>query len=150
MQGPKNIRVNCLSAGPVNTLAARGIGGFLVGRRCQNTASTRKMRVGSRPPAGYLGLCMMRLQELSKVAAERAPLRRNPSADEVSPQAVLGLQALALLMIEVVWNATQVAKSAVFLASDMASGITGQTIYGKYRTEGLRAANLSRASCITG
>jgi enoyl-[acyl-carrier protein] reductase I len=26
--GPKKIRVNCISAGPVNTLAARGIGGF--------------------------------------------------------------------------------------------------------------------------
>src|SRR5262245_66612190 len=26
--GPKNIRVNCISAGPVQTLAARGIGGF--------------------------------------------------------------------------------------------------------------------------
>lgn len=26
--GPQKIRVNCLSAGPVNTLAARGIGGF--------------------------------------------------------------------------------------------------------------------------
>jgi len=26
--GPKEIRVNCISAGPVNTLAARGIGGF--------------------------------------------------------------------------------------------------------------------------
>ncbi len=26
--GPRNIRVNCLSAGPVNTLAARGIAGF--------------------------------------------------------------------------------------------------------------------------
>jgi len=26
--GPKKIRVNCLSAGPVNTLAARGIAGF--------------------------------------------------------------------------------------------------------------------------
>jgi len=26
--GPKNIRVNCISAGPVNTLAARGIRGF--------------------------------------------------------------------------------------------------------------------------
>src|SRR5207244_1209793 len=26
--GPKKIRVNCLSAGPVNTLAARGISGF--------------------------------------------------------------------------------------------------------------------------
>ena len=28
--GPKKIRVNCLSAGPVNTLAARGIAGFSV------------------------------------------------------------------------------------------------------------------------
>lgn len=54
-----------------------------------------------RSAAAYLGLCMLRLQELSKVAAERAPLRRNPSADEVSAQAVLGLQALALLMMEV-------------------------------------------------
>ena len=27
--GPKKIRVNCISAGPVNTLAARGISGFL-------------------------------------------------------------------------------------------------------------------------
>src|SRR4029079_17204012 len=26
--GPKRIRVNCISAGPVNTLAARGIAGF--------------------------------------------------------------------------------------------------------------------------
>jgi enoyl-[acyl-carrier protein] reductase I len=26
--GPKNIRVNCISAGPMNTLAARGIAGF--------------------------------------------------------------------------------------------------------------------------
>ena len=27
--GPKKIRVNCISAGPVNTLAARGIAGFM-------------------------------------------------------------------------------------------------------------------------
>src|SRR5438045_5935620 len=27
--GPKKIRVNCISAGPVNTLAARGISGFM-------------------------------------------------------------------------------------------------------------------------
>jgi enoyl-[acyl-carrier protein] reductase I len=26
--GPKKIRVNCISAGPMNTLAARGIAGF--------------------------------------------------------------------------------------------------------------------------
>jgi enoyl-[acyl-carrier protein] reductase I len=28
--GPKKIRVNCISAGPVNTLAARGISGFML------------------------------------------------------------------------------------------------------------------------
>src|SRR5580692_1130658 len=28
--GPKKIRVNCISAGPVNTLAARGIAGFML------------------------------------------------------------------------------------------------------------------------
>jgi enoyl-[acyl-carrier protein] reductase I len=27
--GPKKIRVNCISAGPMNTLAARGIAGFM-------------------------------------------------------------------------------------------------------------------------
>ena len=27
--GPKKIRVNCISAGPMNTLAARGISGFM-------------------------------------------------------------------------------------------------------------------------
>ncbi len=27
--GPKKIRVNCISAGPMNTLAARGISGFI-------------------------------------------------------------------------------------------------------------------------
>jgi enoyl-[acyl-carrier protein] reductase I len=27
--GPKKIRVNCISAGPVNTVAARGISGFM-------------------------------------------------------------------------------------------------------------------------
>src|SRR5207253_10395165 len=27
--GPKKVRVNCISAGPVNTLAARGISGFM-------------------------------------------------------------------------------------------------------------------------
>ena len=27
--GPKNIRVNAISAGPINTLAARGIAGFM-------------------------------------------------------------------------------------------------------------------------
>lgn len=69
--GPKNIRVNAISAGPLNTLAARGIAGF----------------------TDYL-----------KEAAERAPLKRNISVEEV-------------------------ANTAVFLLSDKSSGITGDTVY---------------------
>ena len=37
--GPKKIRVNCISAGPVNTLAARGIAGFQ--RNAQTLRRTR-------------------------------------------------------------------------------------------------------------
>jgi len=69
--GPKNIRVNCISAGPVNTLAARGIAGFA---------------------------------EMLKVYADRAPLKRNLVPEEL-------------------------AATGVFLASDGAAAITGQTIY---------------------
>jgi enoyl-[acyl-carrier protein] reductase I len=69
--GEKQIRVNAISAGPVNTLAARGISGFT---------------------------------EMLKVAAARAPLKRNVELEEV-------------------------AGTALFLASDMSTGITGQTIY---------------------
>jgi enoyl-[acyl-carrier protein] reductase I len=69
--GPKNIRVNAISAGPVNTLAARGIRGF----------------------TGML-----------KHHAERAPLRRNVELREVGD-------------------------TALFLASPMASGITGEVIH---------------------
>jgi enoyl-[acyl-carrier protein] reductase I len=69
--GKSNIRVNAISAGPVKTLASRGISGFA---------------------------------EMLKVQAERAPLKRNVDVKEV-------------------------AETAVFLASDAGSGITGETIY---------------------
>ena len=69
--GPKNIRVNAISAGPVNTLAARGIKGF----------------------TGML-----------HHHAERAPLRRNVELEEV-------------------------ANAALFLASPMSSGITGEIMF---------------------
>jgi enoyl-[acyl-carrier protein] reductase I len=69
--GPKGIRVNAISAGPIKTLASRGISGF---------------------------------GEMLKVQAERAPLRRNVDTAEVG-------------------------STAVFLLSDGASGITGETLY---------------------
>jgi enoyl-[acyl-carrier protein] reductase I len=69
--GPKNVRVNAVSAGPVNTLAARGIRGFTT---------------------------------MLKHHAERAPLRRNVELEEV-------------------------ANAALFLASPMSSGITGEVMY---------------------
>lgn len=65
--GVRNIRVNALSPGPLDTLAARGIHGFL---------------------------------DMRHIHAERAPLRRNISQEEV-------------------------AKAALFLCSDLSSGITG-------------------------
>ncbi|MCH8745340.1 MAG: enoyl-ACP reductase [Chloroflexi bacterium] len=68
--GGQNIRVNAISAGPLDTLAARGIHGFL---------------------------------DMKKIHAEKAPLQRNISADEV-------------------------AKTALFLCSDLSSGITGSII----------------------
>jgi enoyl-[acyl-carrier protein] reductase I len=69
--GKQNIRVNAISAGPIMTLAARGIGG---------------------------------LGEMLKVHAERAPLHRNTTQSEVGT-------------------------TAAFLASDLASGMTGETLY---------------------
>ena len=69
--GEKKIRVNAISAGPIKTLAARGVGDF----------ST-----------------MMRNH------AEHAPLKRN-----VEPR--------------------EVGDTALFLSSDLGSGITGETIY---------------------
>ena len=69
--GRKNIRVNAISAGPIKTLAARGISG---------------------------------LSEMMKSHAERAPLKRNVEISEVG-------------------------STAVFLASDAGSGITGEVLY---------------------
>lgn len=69
--GPRNIRVNAISAGPINTLSARGV---------KNMGSL----------LGYVG--------------EKSPLRRNVEAREVG-------------------------NTALFLISDLASGITGETIY---------------------
>jgi enoyl-[acyl-carrier protein] reductase I len=69
--GPKSIRVNAISAGPIKTLAARGIAGF---------------------------------SEMLKAQAERAPLKRNVEVKEVGD-------------------------TALYLASDLSTGITGETIY---------------------
>lgn len=68
--GGENIRVNAISAGPVDTLAARGISGFL---------------------------------DMRRVHAEKAPLGRNITADEV-------------------------AQTALFLCSDLSSGVTGSVL----------------------
>jgi len=69
--GSLGIRVNAISAGPINTLAARGIIGF---------------------------------GDMLKHNAERAPLRRNVLAREIGD-------------------------TALFLASDLSSGVTGEVIY---------------------
>ncbi len=69
--GKNNIRVNAISAGPINTLSARGV---------KNMGSL----------LGYVG--------------ERSPLKRNVTVAEVG-------------------------NTALFLVSDLASGITGETIH---------------------
>jgi enoyl-[acyl-carrier protein] reductase I len=69
--GPKNIRVNAISAGPINTLAARGVGD---------------------------------LGEMRKAQVERSPLHRNVDQGEVGG-------------------------TALYLVSDLASAVTGETIY---------------------
>ena len=69
--GKHNIRVNAISAGPIKTLAARGIGN---------------------------------LGDMLKYHADRSPLHRNTEQSEVGG-------------------------TAVFLASDLASGITGEVIH---------------------
>jgi enoyl-[acyl-carrier protein] reductase I len=69
--GPKKIRVNALSAGPMNTLAARGIGGF---------------------------------SKMLDYYEKHSPLRRNVEFEELGA-------------------------TGLFLASDGAAAITGQTLY---------------------
>jgi len=68
--GVNNIRINAISAGPLETLASRGIGGF---------------------------------PDMRKIHAEKAPLKRNITHEEV-------------------------AKTALFLCSDLSSGITGTVV----------------------
>jgi enoyl-[acyl-carrier protein] reductase I len=69
--GPSKIRVNAISAGPIKTLAARGVGDF---------------------------------SQMMKNHAEHAPLKRNVEVKEVGD-------------------------TALFLCSDLGSGITGETLY---------------------
>ena len=69
--GKQNVRVNAISAGPIKTLAARGIGA---------------------------------LGDMLKYHEERSPLHRNTEQ-------------------------TEVGKTAVYLASDLSSGVTGEVIY---------------------
>jgi enoyl-[acyl-carrier protein] reductase I len=69
--GERNIRVNAISAGAVNTLAARGVSN---------------------------------LRDMLRITGEKAPLRRPIEVGEVG-------------------------SAALFLASDLSSGITGETLY---------------------
>ena len=69
--GQRGIRVNAISAGPLNTLSARGISGFT---------------------------------NMQQIHADRSPMRRNITQDEVGT-------------------------AALFLASSLSSGITGTTLY---------------------
>ena len=79
--GTRKIRVNCISAGPMQTLAARGISG---------------------------------LSTMLKHYEEHAPLKRSCTSEELG-------------------------HTGVFLASDGASGITGQVLYvdGGYEIMGM-------------
>lgn len=69
--GPKGIKVNSISAGPIKTLAASGISGF---------------------------------RSILTTFEEKAPLRRNVTTDDV-------------------------AGTALYLASDLSGGVTGQILY---------------------
>jgi len=69
--GPLGHRVNCISAGPLNTLSARGISGF---------------------------------SDMLKTMQEKTPLRRNVTLEDVGG-------------------------TALYLLSDLASGVTGETIH---------------------
>ncbi|MCX8085049.1 MAG: enoyl-ACP reductase [Calditerrivibrio sp.] len=69
--GPKGIRINAISAGPIKTLAASGISGF---------------------------------KSILSQIEEKAPLKKNVTQEDV-------------------------AKSALFLCSDLSSGVTGDILY---------------------
>ena len=92
--GPRNIRVNALSAGPIKTLAASGIGDFRY---------------------------IMKWNELN------SPLRRNVTQ-------------------------TDVGKSAMYLLSDLASGVTGEThhVDAGYHVVGMKAEDAPDIDVVTG
>ncbi|QHQ34977.1 enoyl-ACP reductase FabI [Algicella marina] len=92
--GPKNIRVNALSAGPIKTLAASGIGDFRY---------------------------IMKWNELN------APLRRNVDQAEVG-------------------------KSAMYLLSDLSSGVTGEVhhVDSGYHVVGMKAEDAPDIDVATG
>lgn len=69
--GPDNIRVNCISAGAIKTLAAKGVSGF---------------------------------DKMLKAAVLKAPLKRNVTTEDVG-------------------------KTALYLLSDLGSGVTGEVIH---------------------
>jgi enoyl-[acyl-carrier protein] reductase I len=92
--GPKNIRVNALSAGPIKTLAASGIGDFRY---------------------------IMKWNELN------SPLRRNVTQ-------------------------TDVGKSALYLLSDLASGVTGENLHvdAGYHVVGMKAEDAPDIDVVSG
>ncbi len=92
--GPKGIRVNALSAGPIKTLAASGIGDFRY---------------------------IMKWNELN------SPLRRNVTQ-------------------------TDVGKSALYLLSDLSSGVTGEThhVDAGYHVVGMKAEDAPDIDVVTG
>ncbi|WP_424932490.1 enoyl-ACP reductase FabI [Amaricoccus macauensis] len=92
--GPRNIRVNALSAGPIKTLAASGIGDFRY---------------------------IMKWNELN------APLRRNVTQEDVG-------------------------KSALYLLSDLSSGVTGEThhVDAGYHVVGMKAEDAPDIDVVSG
>ena len=92
--GPRNIRVNALSAGPIKTLAASGIGDFRY---------------------------IMKWNELN------SPLRRNVTQADVG-------------------------KSAMFLLSDLSSGVTGENLHvdAGYHVVGMKAEDAPDIDVVSG
>jgi enoyl-[acyl-carrier protein] reductase I len=90
--GPKNIRVNAISAGPIKTLAASGIGDF---------------------------------RYILKWNEYNAPLRRTVTIEDVG-------------------------RSAVFLLSDMSSGVTGEVMHvdAGYHVVGMKGLNVPDLSTV--
>ena len=104
---PERVRVNVISPGPVNTLAARGIESFTVrGRgRADEEKRAAYLKSASRPSLPPTPTPPSPpVQELREATAARAPLGR-----DVTPR--------------------EVGEAATFLASDGAAAITGQTLY---------------------